>query len=401
MGTKHICLPFPSEAQYRAYVDDTVQYRQYLTQMLCQHSALFPTAMDQGSTFHDYSMSLKQDLAMRRIKVKATGAVFALRPSFVMPSMIARTAEVEKALYLRQWGVPFDALAYVFGRDAMFWSRAWLAFGRPSLLGTTVKDPQNVPPDLVADEQVTWVAGQEVYVPTTVGGECFLGVRVVAAADTAALETGYGEFAQEAHACAPTYHPRLVCTDGWHATREAWRRLFPTITLVLCLLHSILKIQDRWTGALRHQVLERSWQVYQATTQRPLAQRLRRLAEWTPTHLSGAVAEMVLKRCRHRADCTPAYDCPQAHRTSHAVDRLFNYPDRVLDAMRSCHATTTSARLAIRAMALQWNFHPYGARLRRDQPSRVSPFHDLNGFQYHPNWLHNLLIASSMGGLRL
>jgi len=43
----------------------------------------------------------------------------------------------------------------------------------------------------------------------------------------------------------------------------------------------------------------------------------------------------------------------------------------------------------------------YRVRLRRDQPSRVSPFHDLNGFQYHPNWLHNLLIASSLGGLRL
>jgi hypothetical protein len=51
-------------------------------------------------------------------------------------------------------------------------------------------------------------------------------------------------------------------------------------------------------------------------------------------------------------------------------------------------------------MALQWHFHPYGARLRRDQPSRVSPFDDLNGLQYHPNWLHNLLIASSLGGLR-
>ena len=110
---------------------------------------------------------------------------------------------------------------------------------------------------------------------------------------------------------------------------------------------------------------------------------------------------MVLKRCRRRADFTPAYACPQAHRTSHAVDRLLNHQDRVLDALRSCHATTASARLAVRAMALPWNVHPYGARLRRAQPSRVSPFHDLNGFQYHPNWLHNLLIASSMGGLRL
>jgi hypothetical protein len=38
-----------------------------------------------------------------------------------MPYMIGRTEEIEKALSLRQWGVPFDALAYVFGRNAMFW----------------------------------------------------------------------------------------------------------------------------------------------------------------------------------------------------------------------------------------------------------------------------------------
>src|SRR5262245_15543493 len=115
MGKKYICLPFASEAQYRACVDNPAQYRQYLTQMRCQHPELFPNAMDQGYTFHDVYLSVKQDLLVRRIKVTATGAVFALRPSFVMPYMIARTAEVEKALYLRQWGVPFDALAYVFG----------------------------------------------------------------------------------------------------------------------------------------------------------------------------------------------------------------------------------------------------------------------------------------------
>ncbi len=103
--------------------------------------------MDQGFTFHDAYASVKQDVIVRRIKVKTTGAVFTLRPSFVMPYMIGRTAAVEKALYLRQWGVPFDALAYVFGRDAMFWYRAWLAFGRPSLVGTTVKDPHQVPRD--------------------------------------------------------------------------------------------------------------------------------------------------------------------------------------------------------------------------------------------------------------
>jgi hypothetical protein len=101
MGTKPICLPFPSEAQYHTYVDNPAQYRQYLPQMLRQYPELFPKAMPQGFTCHDCYMSVKQDLIVRRIKMKATGAVFALRPSFVMPSMIARPAEVEKGLYLR------------------------------------------------------------------------------------------------------------------------------------------------------------------------------------------------------------------------------------------------------------------------------------------------------------
>src|SRR5512134_636037 len=178
MGNKHICLPFASEGQYREYVDDPAQYRQYLNEMLSQHPELFPQDMDQGFTFHDAYVSGKQDLIVRRIKLITTGAVFTLRPSFVMPYMIARTDEVEKALYLRQWGVPFDALAYVFGRDAMFWYRAWLSFGRANLVGTTVKEATTMPQDLVADEKITWLAGAEVVVPTTVSGNCVLGISV-------------------------------------------------------------------------------------------------------------------------------------------------------------------------------------------------------------------------------
>src|SRR3712207_6547370 len=162
MAHKHICLPFESEAQYQHFVSDTAHYRHYLTLMLNKHPELFPKEMAQGFTFHDCYGSVKQDLVLRRIKLKTTGAVFTLRPSFVLPYLVARTEEVEKALYLRQWGVPFDALAYVFGRDAMFWYRAWLSFGRPSLVGTTVKDPAHLPHDLVADEKLTWVASAQI-----------------------------------------------------------------------------------------------------------------------------------------------------------------------------------------------------------------------------------------------
>jgi hypothetical protein len=262
--------------------------------------------MAQGFPLHDYDVSVKPDLSVRRSTWKATGAVFTLRPSCVMPSMMARTDAGDTALSLRQWGVPCDALASVFGRDALCWSRAWRACGRPSLGGTTVKEPQKVPRALVADEKLTQVARPQVDVPTTVGGGCCLGVRVVEAAATATVERGDGACAQEAQALGPASHARSVCTDGWEATRQAWRRLLPKRTLGRCLLHAILQRKKHGAGQLRHRVLARAWQAYQAATKRQFAQRLRRMAAWTPAHLSGPVATMVLQRGRRRADCTPA-----------------------------------------------------------------------------------------------
>jgi hypothetical protein len=400
-GSHHICVPFASEAHYQECMDDVAKYRQHLRTMYDQHPELFPQALAQGYTFHDRYRSRKQDVTMRRIKLKATAAVFTIRPSFLLPYGVARTAEVEKALYLRQWGVPFEALAYVFGRNAMFWYRAWLSLGRPNLVGTTVKRVHRMPQDVVADEKITWLGGEEVVVPTTVGGGCVLGISVAEQATSAGLQSAYGEFKAEATAVFPTYQLRSVCTDGFHATRDAWRQLFPQVTLVLCFLHTILKLTDRCRGTLRRQVLDRAWRVYRAVSRAQFAQRLRRLGEWAHTTLDGSLAQTIAKMTCQRDDFTPAYDCPQAARTTNAVDRLHNHLDRILYAMSYCHGQQASARLAVRAWALQWNFHPYGPRLRHDEPHRASPFADLNGFFYHPNWLHNFLIAASMGGLRL
>jgi hypothetical protein len=400
-GSKSICVPFASEVHYQECMNDTAQYRTYLRQVSKQHPELFPQALGQGYTFHECYRSRKQEVKLRRIKLTSTAEVFTLRPSFLLPYGSARTEEVEKALYLRQWGVPFDALAYVFGRNARFWSRAWLSLGRPNLGGTTVKNAAQMPLDLVADEKITWLTGEEVVVPTTVGRGCVLGISVAAQATSAGLQDAYGEFKTEATAVFPEYVPRSVCTDGFAATRDAWCQLFPRLTLVLCFLPAIRKLTERCRGTLRRQVLDRAGAVYHAATKAQFAQRLRRLADWARTSLDGSLAQPIAKTARHRNDFTPAYDCPQAARTTNAVDRVHNHLDRALDAMRYCHGQQASARLAVRAWALQWNFHPYGSRLRHDQPSRSSPFADLNGFHYHPNWLQNFLIASSMGGLRL
>lgn len=396
---KSICLPMASEAEYRKMVDDTERFRHFIERSLGQYPELFPAEMVSGFTLHDCYYSSKQAILLRRIKIKASGDVFQIRPSFLMPYMSAKTDDIEKALYLRQWGVPFEALAYVFGRDAMFYYRAWLTLGRSSIVGTTVKDRERLPDHLVADEKHTWWQGQKVYIPTTVGSGCFLGATVVADASGEALEAGYGEFAREARHVDPTYHPQTVCTDGWTATREAWSQLFPQITLILCFLHSVLKILDRCRGQIRQQIKEKAWHVYQAETKRAFAQRLRRFVQWANDSVGeGAVLLAIVKMWQHRPDFLKAYDFPHAHRTSNGVDRLMDYQDRMLYQMRYFHGTKASACLAVKAMALQWNFHPYGARIQSGHMNRASPFDDLNGFQYHTNWLHNLLIASSRGG---
>ena len=236
------------------------------------------------------------------------------------------------------------------------------------------------------------------------GGGGILGATVTDAASADALAAAYGACAQEAHALSPTSSPKTVCTDGWEGTQSAWRRLFPTVGISLCFLHSVLKITERCgrDRARRKLVLDRVWAVYDSCTRAQFSQRLRRLREWATAGLpEGALRQMVLKLCGKGPQFARAYRFPGAHRTANALDRLMNHQDRRLYAMRYLHGTPAAARLAMRAMAVQWNFHPYGARTRRADPTRRSPFHDLNGFEYHPNWLHNLLIASSMGGRKL
>src|SRR5512144_1944474 len=179
---KSICVPFDNEEYYPACVADPESFRQHLTEIVGQHPELFPARIDEGFVLHDKSWPAKQQLMLRRIGLKATAGVWLVGPSFLLPYMVGRTAEVEKALYLRHWGVPFDALVSVCGRDAMYWYRAEMALGRPAIVGSIVTRPEKLPGHVLADEKHTWALGQEVSVPTTVGGGGILGATVTDAA---------------------------------------------------------------------------------------------------------------------------------------------------------------------------------------------------------------------------
>jgi hypothetical protein len=145
-GDKTICLPIGERDDYDVLVNDTPAFRSYLDQMIAQHPELFPAEIVQGYCFHGFVESQRQEMTTRRIRLKSNGAAYQLRPDTVMPYMSASTAEVEKGLYLRRYGVPYEGIAHVLGRSAMFWYRATQSLGRSSIVGSTLKQPSAFPP---------------------------------------------------------------------------------------------------------------------------------------------------------------------------------------------------------------------------------------------------------------
>jgi hypothetical protein len=145
-GDKTICLPIAADIDYDQLVKDTPAFRVYLDKMIATHPELFPVGVEQGDCFHGFVESGKLHLSTRRIRLKCNGQAYQIRPDTVMPYMIGKSEEVEKGLYLRRYGVPYEGIAQVLGDSAMYWYHATQALGRASIVGTTVKDPDAIPP---------------------------------------------------------------------------------------------------------------------------------------------------------------------------------------------------------------------------------------------------------------
>jgi len=127
--------------------------------------------------------------------------------------MTARTKDVQGPLFLRKFGVPFWALARVFGRSPMSWYRMECGLGRFSVVGTTVRQAA-LPEHLLADEHHQPLDGQKVYIATTVANGCCLGAEPAKTAGTDDLKAANAVFKGEARDVTPNYAPKTVCADG-------------------------------------------------------------------------------------------------------------------------------------------------------------------------------------------
>lgn len=401
---KHRTIVLPlTWCEYQHFVGDLAYAHQKVTQAYAAHPELFPASMKDGYIFNGTTRpSKKLHLKMRKLQIGHTQ--YQIRPSFALSYMRGTVDEVDQGVFLMRFGVPFWALAFMFGHDAMYWYRLYLSFSSCSLVGTTIREKDDLPEDVLADEHHIRIQGQKAYVATTVGNNCILGVRAVEKADTKALTKGYETFKEEAQNLDAEYQPKTVNTDGWSATQLAWRALFPTIFIIECFLHAFLKVRDRATQTLQgffEQAADRVWHIYRAQTKRERGQRIRRLKEWTKTALPDVpMKENLLKLCEKRKRWLAHLDFPNAFHTSAMLDRLMKFMERHAMAAQMFHSSTSQTTKNVRAFALIYNFTPSCPAVVEKTPALPSPAARLNQFVYHDHWLQNLLIATSLGGFR-
>ena len=95
---KSICLAFDETSEYQTCMENHAYCRHYIMAQYESYPELFPDELAEGFTFHGFYHSKKQDLMIRRIKLKANGEQYQLRPSFMMPYLIGRTQAMGRPL---------------------------------------------------------------------------------------------------------------------------------------------------------------------------------------------------------------------------------------------------------------------------------------------------------------
>jgi len=133
-----ICV---DESTYLSALSSPEIFKTILDVEIANFPELFPAEIVNGYSLSGKTQPSKKldQHQFQRIKITSTGDNYRVYPSYVMPNLIAYTDEVEHALYLRKYNVPYSGLVHIFGHDEMFWYRAEKTFSNCSIVGTTIK----------------------------------------------------------------------------------------------------------------------------------------------------------------------------------------------------------------------------------------------------------------------
>ena len=426
--TREIVLPLDLQA-YTEAIGDNERLRSVLAECYAKHPECFPPEFENGFGFKDFKYSKKLDRRFRRIRVGfgSEERFYRVVPCDVMPYMVGLTEDVEKALFLRKFNVPYWALEYVFGRYGNYYWRIERRMGMSSIAGSLRGDVEvelelneesgvmeavgsqcALPSDLACDEKHAKYLGEKAYVAMSAGGGCVLGAELTEGADKVSLAEGYGVLKDEIERAAPGHEIKSINSDGYSSTSAALREVWgSSVVLITCILHLFIALRDGCKRKYKEQfegVADGFWYCYEAETKSSFVQRWRAFiktcvedaADWLPEKMIGKL----MRANENKLSSYKAwYDRPEGHRVSLAVDRPMGSLDRRLFAMRHLRGHFINSRLLIRAWAHLYNFAPWNPHTAKTKKARC-PAEHLTKIRYRDNWLENFRVASSCGGIR-
>lgn len=146
-----ITLPIPERIYDEFMVNNDLAHK-IIQEMYANMPELFPVDLSLGYKLNGRTRPSKKmdDFQMRKIEV--LGINYQLRPSFMFPYCREKVDFVSKGLFLLKFGVPFWALAFVFGYNAAWWYRIYIFFSSYDIVETTVCKPEDLPKHILADE---------------------------------------------------------------------------------------------------------------------------------------------------------------------------------------------------------------------------------------------------------
>ena len=396
-----------SEEDYPLFLSNIEYAREIIDTALKEdiHEKIFPRGTAEvGYSFKGFEReSKKQKFRKRRIKIGEV--VYRVHPAFIASYMRGKVSDVKWSIFIMRFGVPFWAIALVFGKYPMYWYRLWLDLGRNSLVGTTIFSVKNLPQHILGDEEHTKIKGEKAYIPTTVAKGLLLGASVVEEAGEDSLYQGYQVARDEMLNINSEHKVITVNTDGWSATQTSFKLLYRGITVIPCFLHAFIKVRHRKTQnqkAYFYEASDKIWHAYHAENIASFAQRIRRIKEWALSKLSSTPMTCnIIDLCQKVDKWKVFYHYPQSYRTSNMLDRIMKLMKRCIKNAQYFHSTKEQATLYMRGFALVYNFTPSNPWTVKEHNGVNSPANRVNQFTYSDDWCINLMVATSLRGYRI
>jgi hypothetical protein len=368
-GIRIIRLPI-TELLYSETIESAYLFRHWIDGLDEKYKLLFDRDLSQGYQLHDIRYSRKMSLSYRRISIGKE--IYTIHPIFVMPYWSGKVVDCRDGIMLYLRGTSLDSIVTCFGENQQKWLDRVNHLGRFSIVGTTVKSPDLLAESLTADEKITFLNGKEIYACVTVGEDCILGADLSLTEDEDGLKESYDIFKQESLNISPTYQPKSVNTDGWAATRKAWKGLFNEVILILCFLHSYIKIRSiSKKEPLKNELFNQVWEAYNTENKTDFISKIAQIDDWAKKNINSLTVLAQVEKMKNNAHLfATSFDC-EGKRTSNMVDRAIKPMDKFLSNAQYFHGNLSSAQLTIRAFAIGYNFLPFCQRTIKSKKNSI------------------------------